>query len=265
VATRSTPEALSSAVEEDTMRRSFPSILAFGVALILVPASLAQIPDQFTNLKVLPKDMPKRELVNLMRDFAGSLGVRCNHCHVGENAATLEGFDFASDDKETKRVARAMLQMTNEINGKLLPTIGRESPVQVRCATCHRGVTKPQTLDQILLAEVAKGGVDSAKTRYRELRTQYYGTGSYDFSGRTMNMVAEKLARGQKNFDAAAELMKLHIEFNPDKADAYIGLGQLYSMKGDKEAAIAALERAVALEPENAQAKQMLESVRSGK
>lgn len=247
------------------MRRFFISMLVFGVGLILAPAALAQIPDQFTNLKVLPKDMPKRELVNMMRNFAGALGVRCNHCHVGENAATLEGFDFASDDKETKRVARAMMQMTNEINGKLLPTIGRESPLQVRCVTCHRGVTKPQTLDQILLAEVAKGGAPAAEARYRELRTQYYGTGSYDFSSRSMNFVAETLARGQKNFDAAAALLQLHIEFNPDKADAYIALGQVYSVKGDKEAAIKALERAVALEPENAQAKQMLESVRSGK
>ncbi len=247
------------------MRRFFPSILAFGVALILAPAALAQIPDQFTNLKVLPKDIPKRELVSLMRGFAGALGVRCNHCHVGESATSLEGFDFASDDKETKRVARAMLQMTNEINGKLLPTIGRESPLQVRCATCHRGVTKPQTLDQILLAVVAKGGAPAAVARYRELRTQYYGTGSYDFSGRSMNTVAETLARGQNNFDAAIELMQLHIEFNPDKADGYLALGQLYSMKGDKEAAITAMERAVALEPENEQAKQMLESVRSGK
>ena len=247
------------------MRRLVPFALGFGVALLLAPATFAQIPDQFTNLKVLPKDMPKRELVNMMRGFAGALGVRCNHCHVGESTTSLEGFDFASDDKETKRVARAMLQMTNEINGKLLPTIGRESPIQVRCATCHRGVTKPQALDQILLAEVAKGGAPAAVARYRELRTQYYGTGSYDFSGRSMNTVAETLARGEKNFDAAVALMQLHIEFNPDKADAYISLGQLYSMKGDKEAAITALERAVALEPENAQAKQMLESARSGK
>ncbi len=247
------------------MRRLILCIVCFGVGLILTPAAFAQIPDQFTNLKILPKDMPKRELVNLMRDFAGALGVRCNHCHVGESTTSLEGFDFAADDKEHKRVARAMLQMTNEINGKLVPAAGRESPVQVRCVTCHRGVTKPQTLDQVLIAEIAKGGVPAATARYREMRTQYYGSGSYDFSARSMNVVAETLARGQNNVDGAIDMMKVHVEFNPEKAEGYMGLGQLYMMKEDNAAAILALERALALEPENPQTKQMLERVRSGK
>ena len=77
------------------------------VALALATSAAAQIPDQFTNLKVLPKDIAKGELVSLMREFSGALGVRCGHCHVGESATSLEGFDFAADDKEPKRVARA--------------------------------------------------------------------------------------------------------------------------------------------------------------
>ena len=43
-----------------------------------------------------------------MRNFASGLGVRCDHCHVGGNPDTLEGFDFASDAKEAKQVARAI-------------------------------------------------------------------------------------------------------------------------------------------------------------
>ena len=68
----------------------------------------AQIPDEFTNLKVLPKDISKREMVSIMRSFAGALGVRCKHCHVGEDPNSLEGYDFASDDPEPKRVARPL-------------------------------------------------------------------------------------------------------------------------------------------------------------
>ena len=79
-----------------------------------------------------------------MRGFTGALGVRCNHCHVGPGPATLEGFDFASDAKETKKVARVMIRMTQEINTRLLPQTGRSPLTEVRCMTCHRGVTKPE-------------------------------------------------------------------------------------------------------------------------
>lgn len=41
-----------------------------------------QPPDP-TNLQVLPKDIPKAQLVQTMRGFAMGLGVRCEHCHVG--------------------------------------------------------------------------------------------------------------------------------------------------------------------------------------
>lgn len=41
-----------------------------------------KVPDKFTNLKVLPKDIGKDDLVTTMRMFARSLGLRCNPCHV---------------------------------------------------------------------------------------------------------------------------------------------------------------------------------------
>ena len=75
-----------------------------GLALVILSVAIApvaaQIPDEFTNLKVLPKEISRRELVSIMRGFAGALGVRCKHCHVGENPDSFEGYDFASDDPE---------------------------------------------------------------------------------------------------------------------------------------------------------------------
>ena len=230
--------------------------LVFGVSV-----ALAQVPDKFTNLKVLPKDIAKRDLLDTMRSFSMALGVGCEHCHVEKNGAD----DFAADDKAPKKSARAMLQMVGEINQKLLPTAGIESPVQVRCITCHRGVTKPQTLDQVLTAELTKGGVPAATARYRELRGQYYGSGSYDFGPRPLNNVAETLARGQNNIDGALELLKLNEEFNADKAETYLALGQLQNMKGDTEAAVASVERALKIDPTNERAKQMLERIRAPK
>ena len=103
------------------MLRGFPfaAALILGALLVAgVPATHAQIPDEFTNLKVLPKDISKGELVSVMRGFAGGLGVRCNHCHEGPG--NLQGMDFATDDKESKRTARAMMLMVKAINGEYL-------------------------------------------------------------------------------------------------------------------------------------------------
>ncbi len=90
--------------------RSWTTLVTGAAVLAALPAA-AQIPDQFTNLQVLPKDMKKQQLVDTMRGFATGLGVRCDHCHAGEPTPDLSKMDFASDAKEAKKTARLMLQM----------------------------------------------------------------------------------------------------------------------------------------------------------
>jgi hypothetical protein len=103
-----------------------------------------QPPDP-TNLQVLPKDITKPQLVQTMRSFALGLGVRCEHCHVGEGS-DLSKFDFASDAKPQKGIARRMFQMTRDINDRHLEGFPRgrtASTPAVTCYSCHRGQTKP--------------------------------------------------------------------------------------------------------------------------
>src|SRR6059058_3640019 len=50
----------------------------------------------FKNLKVLPKDISRADLLSTMKFFSQSLGVRCTNCHVGEEGKPLSTFDFAS-------------------------------------------------------------------------------------------------------------------------------------------------------------------------
>jgi tetratricopeptide (TPR) repeat protein len=223
------------------------------------PAS-AQIPDEFTNLKVLSKDTSKRELIVIMRAFSGALGVRCSYCHTPKEPGSDE-IDFASDALETKRVARAMMAMSGEINHKLMPSTGRESLIRVRCVTCHRGVAKPETLDRILLAVADENGVDAAVSRYREMREELYGQGSYDFGSGTLIDLAQVLAQDQGDLDGAIVVMELNVEVNPGEALTHMMLGQLYAMKGDTESARANLERSLELEPENTQARQLLQKL----
>jgi len=123
--------------------------LAFGLlGLLLIPtAAGAQIPDTFTNLRLLDPDIEKERLVGTMKNWAAGIGQRCNYCHVGPD--DLVGMDFASDEKATKRTARKMLEMSRIINRELLaelPTAEGRRPMVASCYTCHRGKAKPKNI-----------------------------------------------------------------------------------------------------------------------
>ena len=92
------------------------------------------------NLQVLPKDMTRPQVTQLMRSFTAALGVECSHCHVG----TMQ--ERAKDDNPKKAVARKMIQMTAAINNDLLKGVGDPAAAgvsKVTCFTCHRGAIKP--------------------------------------------------------------------------------------------------------------------------
>ncbi len=102
-------------------------------------------PASFVNLQVLPKDSSPAKVVNVMKNFTRDLGVRCQHCHVGEEGMPLEKFDFASDTKAAKTAARVMLRLVVEINSTLdrdLPGSGKSG--RVSCLTCHAGRATPR-------------------------------------------------------------------------------------------------------------------------
>ena len=108
-------------------------------ALVLLPSAVsAQIPDKFTNLKVFPQDISKKELMDEMKDFAFHLGTRCWFCHEGEGD-DLSTFNFASDKKPQKGITRDHIRMTRQINQNFFD--GGDATVS--CNTCHQGETKP--------------------------------------------------------------------------------------------------------------------------
>ena len=108
------------------------------------PAAPGPLAPPYKNLQVLSKDITQAQLMHNMKFFAQSLGVRCVHCHVGQEGQPLSTFDFASDSKRAKLVARRMLAMVHRINEQEFGV--RESKdVKVTCYTCHRGSTEPLT------------------------------------------------------------------------------------------------------------------------
>jgi photosynthetic reaction center cytochrome c subunit len=134
-------------------------VFRFGLALALAAAVAASgvvaaraqqnpIPEKFTNLQLLPKDITRAQLVPMMRGFSGQTGSRCSTCHVGEEGQDLSTYDFASDARPAKAVARKMMVMTQTINGPLLEGVGKladPGASKVTCYTCHRGEKKPLT------------------------------------------------------------------------------------------------------------------------
>lgn len=105
-----------------------------------------------TNLQVLPKNLTGREVREIMETWAGSLGVKCDFCHVpdpgnvGPNGRPH--LKFPDDSKPNKQIARLMYTMTQQINKETiskamdLDTDGMGSPVT--CGTCHRGHQMPE-------------------------------------------------------------------------------------------------------------------------
>lgn len=239
------------------------ALLVLAGAFAAPQPAAAQIPEEFTNLEVLPEDISRGELVGVMRGFAGALGVRCNYCHVGEDPNNLEGYDFASDEKEIKRVAREMMRMRSEINDNLLAATGRTDRIEVRCVTCHSGLARPLTLQDEMYAALESGGAAAADTRYRELRERYYGGAAYDFRQGPLNNVAETLAqRGE--LEHALAMITLNIEHNPEDAYPNMLHAQILFQMEDRDGAIAAVERALEIEPDNEFYKQQLERLKGG-
>jgi len=98
----------------------------------------------YKNLKVFPQDVTRAQLLQNMKFFAQSLGVRCTFCHVGEEGKPLSTFDFASDAKNKKLIARKMLAMAHRINSEDFK-VTDSSKLKVTCFTCHRGSNHPLT------------------------------------------------------------------------------------------------------------------------
>src|SRR5438093_5388100 len=223
--------------------------VVFCLASLTVPAALSSQapghfpPDSLINVKVIPKNTPVMNVVGIMRNFAGALGVRCQYCHVGQEGQPLATFDFAKDEKRTKLTARQMMRMVEEINRRIdtLPHDHdqRHDTLRVTCATCHRGVSRPVPLEQ-LIAETAQGsGADSATRAYRALRERYYGRASYDFGEPTLDIAAFRLARAGK-FDDAFVILRLNEVQFPSSSNLSTFRGNIDLMKGDTAAAIAA-------------------------
>jgi tetratricopeptide (TPR) repeat protein len=118
-------------------------------------------------------------------------------------------------------------------------------------------------LDDDLALMLADSGLDATVRRYRALRDQYYGSGSYDFRELTLNLLAGSEARAGRP-DNALGLLKLNAEFNPNSAQIPFQLGEIHLQKGDTATALADYQQALARDSTNGAARRRIAALGGG-
>lgn len=103
----------------------FALVLSFSSAEAQAPG-----PSMWKDLRVLPKEISKPELKGVMKNMSKALGVDCDFCHKEPNMEA---------ETPKKKLARDMMQMTDELNKKYRPSTNGK----ITCFTCHRGDKRP--------------------------------------------------------------------------------------------------------------------------
>ena len=218
-------------------------------------------PEKPSNLQVLPKDWPGIRLRPVMVGFSRALGVRCTYCHKGEESKPLSTYDFASDDNPNKNRAREMLRMLNDIENhlkKIEPS--GEQRVNMWCHTCHRGRPRPMTLQEELGEQYRKKGIKAALDYYGDLRKKYYDRGAYDFGQDSLNSFGHEILE-KNDAPSAIQVFQLNAQIYPQSANVLDGLAEAYMKSGDKKNARENYEKALIVDPQDANAKEGLKKI----
>jgi tetratricopeptide (TPR) repeat protein len=125
--------------------------------------------------------------------------------------------------------------------------------------TCHRGLTKPATIESVLLGTTTRLGVDSAIARYRMLRNDI-AFGRYNFTEQPVVDAAQRLS-AQGRHDDAIKLLQLIQEFYPNTVEIDFRLAEGYIAKGDRDAGIARLRAVLTKNPNDRRARARLQQL----
>ena len=239
------------------------------LVLLFVVGTLAAQPgprnEPPKNITALPAGITGQEVRKVMSDFSSALGVHCDFCHVP--AKTGRGMDFAADDKPQKGMARMMIKMVKDLNGKYFADMHDDAgkSISVACVTCHRGNTSPVMLEDKLKSTYDVAGIDSTIRTYRQLREKYYGGFTYNFKEGTLLRLADKIAEDSTKQKDALAIVKLNVELYPDFAFNYTHLGSYYEDAGNIPAAIENFQKAVDLDARNARLKEHIDMLKNKK
>ncbi len=134
---------------------------------------------------------------------------------------------------------------------------------QVTGLTFYQAVPIPRGKNLVTVIEkvVKESGVAAAIQKYRELKTN--SSGEYRFQGKALNTVGYNLL-SHNQIEAAIEIFKLNVREYPNDFNVYDSLGEGYMKKGEKALAIQNYQKSLELNPNNENAKKMLQKIETG-
>jgi tetratricopeptide (TPR) repeat protein len=237
-------------------------VILLAILFVPLPALTQQWswPEKPSNLQVLPKDWPGSRLQPVMIGFTRALGIRCSYCHKGDEGKPLGTYDFPSDENPNKNRAREMLRMLGSINDHLknIQPSG-DQRVNMWCDTCHRGRPRPMTLEEELGEQYRLKGVESTLDYYADLKQKYYGRGPYDFGENALNDFGYEVLK--KDTPGAIEVFRLNAAEFPQSGNVWDSLAEAYMKSGNSKKAEEYYQKAVARDPSNQNAKDMLKKI----
>jgi tetratricopeptide (TPR) repeat protein len=252
--------------------RLAPPLAALLIALVALLAAVEapplraqqpafQWPAKPKNAKALPKDIKPEQLQATMIGFTRALGVRCPHCHVGEEGKPLTTFDFASDAKPEKQIARDMIAMLADVKKDLSRMkLEGTTRVSMECRTCHHGHPRPTTLAEELMVAYEPAGIDSALAAYANLRARYHGRDAFDFGESGLAEFADALAQKGRKEDAL-RVLERNVEQHPQSLRTLDALARGYEEAGMNDRALATYRKMLEIDPENRNAKRKIEAL----
>lgn len=122
------------------------------------------------------------------------------------------------------------------------------------------GFDPRKSIAETLAATIATSGIDQATAQYHELKATE--PTAYNFDEDQLNSLGYQLIQAKK-FSDAVRILQLNADAYPKSSNAYDSLGEAYMNYGIKPLAIANYERAVQLDPNNANATRMLEKLKA--
>jgi tetratricopeptide (TPR) repeat protein len=122
-------------------------------------------------------------------------------------------------------------------------------------------VAEPKlALGDTLLVTIFESGIDSAVNRYHYLRKNMSDV--YDFREPQLNILGYMLLRNQMAKEAV-EIFKLNAEAYPESANAFDSLAEGYLAAGDTRLAEENYQKSLDLNPDNENAREMLEKLKN--
>ena len=115
-----------------------------------------------------------------------------------------------------------------------------------------------KTLSNLLEDAFAKNDAALVKERFRQYKSEPIN--KYRFLQNELFTLTDSLLKAGKT-DHAIEVLKLNAEANPNSIFAFMALGDVYAYKSDKILARQAYEKALELNPRNADGQDKLKAV----